>query len=86
MKNKILQLLKEKNDFVSGQALCERFNVSRTAVSQEAEKDVSGMSVLFCGSCRSSLIISGTTSCVSEMPEKMPAGISQAFLRSCFTW
>lgn len=32
MKNKILQLLKEKNDFVSGQALCERFNVSRTAV------------------------------------------------------
>lgn len=32
MKNKILQLLKEKNDFVSGQALCEKFNVSRTAV------------------------------------------------------
>ncbi|MGN0477498.1 MAG: biotin--[acetyl-CoA-carboxylase] ligase [Ruminococcus sp.] len=32
MKNEILQLLKEKNTFVSGQALCEKFNVSRTAV------------------------------------------------------
>ena len=32
MKNEILQLLKESNAFVSGQYLCEKFDVSRTAV------------------------------------------------------
>ena len=32
MKEQILQLLKTKKDFISGQELCERFNVSRTAV------------------------------------------------------
>lgn len=32
MKNKILELLKNTDDYVSGQELCERFGVSRTAV------------------------------------------------------
>ena len=32
MKNEILQLLKESEAFVSGQYLCEKFDVSRTAV------------------------------------------------------
>lgn len=32
MKEKILELLKNKKDFISGQELCERFDVSRTAV------------------------------------------------------
>ena len=32
MKNKILTLLKESTDYVSGQEICEKFNVSRTAV------------------------------------------------------
>lgn len=32
MKDKILELLKKEKTFVSGQALCEKFNVSRTAV------------------------------------------------------
>ena len=32
MKAEILQLLRERGDFVSGQELCERFQVSRTAV------------------------------------------------------
>lgn len=32
MKEEILQIFKEKNDFVSGQELCEHFNVSRTAI------------------------------------------------------
>ena len=32
MKEKILQILIEKKDFVSGQDLCDSFNVSRTAV------------------------------------------------------
>lgn len=32
MKAEILTLLREQNDFVSGQELCERFGVSRTAV------------------------------------------------------
>lgn len=32
MKGEILKLLKEKEDYVSGQELCERFGVSRTAV------------------------------------------------------
>lgn len=32
MKNKILSLLKSENDFISGQTLCEKFGVSRTAV------------------------------------------------------
>lgn len=32
MKSKILALLRERGDYVSGQELCERFQVSRTAV------------------------------------------------------
>ncbi len=32
MKSKILALLREREDYVSGQELCERFGVSRTAV------------------------------------------------------
>ncbi len=32
MKSEILRLLKESDDYVSGQQLCERFQVSRTAV------------------------------------------------------
>lgn len=32
MKKEILKIFREKNDFVSGQELCERFSVSRTAV------------------------------------------------------
>lgn len=32
MKSKILALLRERGDYVSGQELCERFHVSRTAV------------------------------------------------------
>ena len=32
MKSKILTLLRERGDYVSGQELCERFGVSRTAV------------------------------------------------------
>ena len=32
MKSEILTLLRERGDYVSGQELCERFNVSRTAV------------------------------------------------------
>lgn len=32
MKTKILYRLKEKNDFISGQELCDEFNVSRTAI------------------------------------------------------
>ena len=32
MKAKILQALRESEDYVSGQQLCERFGVSRTAV------------------------------------------------------
>ena len=32
MKSEILALLRERGDHVSGQELCERFNVSRTAV------------------------------------------------------
>lgn len=32
MKSKILTLLRERGDYVSGQELCERFDVSRTAV------------------------------------------------------
>lgn len=32
MKSEILSMLREKNDFVSGQEMCEHFNVSRTAV------------------------------------------------------
>ena len=32
MKSKILSLLRERGDYVSGQELCERFGVSRTAV------------------------------------------------------
>ena len=32
MKTEILSLLREANDYVSGQELCERFGVSRTAV------------------------------------------------------
>lgn len=32
MKSKILTLLREREDYVSGQELCERFGVSRTAV------------------------------------------------------
>ena len=32
MKSEILALLRERGDYVSGQELCERFNVSRTAV------------------------------------------------------
>ena len=32
MENEILALLRERGDYVSGQELCERFNVSRTAV------------------------------------------------------
>lgn len=32
MKSKILALLRERGDYVSGQELCERFGVSRTAV------------------------------------------------------
>ena len=32
MKNRVLKLLRQENDYVSGQELCEKFNVSRTAV------------------------------------------------------
>ena len=32
MKSEILRLLKKSDDYVSGQQLCERFQVSRTAV------------------------------------------------------
>ena len=32
MKEKILAILKERNDFISGQELCDSFNVSRTAI------------------------------------------------------
>ena len=32
MKAKILALLREREDYVSGQELCQRFGVSRTAV------------------------------------------------------
>ena len=32
MKAKILALLRQREDYVSGQELCERFGVSRTAV------------------------------------------------------
>lgn len=32
MKSKILAVLRERGDYVSGQELCERFGVSRTAV------------------------------------------------------
>ena len=32
MKAKILKILKDRNDFISGQELCETFNVSRTAI------------------------------------------------------
>ena len=32
MKQEILRLLKEEKGYVSGQALCDRFQVSRTAV------------------------------------------------------
>ena len=32
MKGEILKLLKEADGFISGQELCERFGVSRTAV------------------------------------------------------
>ena len=32
MKDKILHILRRENGFVSGQALCERLGVSRTAV------------------------------------------------------
>ncbi|MCR4717717.1 MAG: biotin--[acetyl-CoA-carboxylase] ligase, partial [Lachnospiraceae bacterium] len=32
MKDKILRLLRESNDYVSGQSLCEQFGVSRTAI------------------------------------------------------
>ena len=32
MKAKILELLREKETYVSGQELCEQFGVSRTAV------------------------------------------------------
>ncbi len=32
MKNEILELLKNSGDYISGQSLCQRFNVSRTAV------------------------------------------------------
>ncbi|MDE6168173.1 MAG: HTH domain-containing protein, partial [Acetatifactor sp.] len=32
MKAEILALLRERGDYVSGQELCERFGVSRTAV------------------------------------------------------
>ena len=32
MKAKILALLRERGDYVSGQELCEHFGVSRTAV------------------------------------------------------
>ena len=32
MKAKILALLRERGDYVSGQELCEQFGVSRTAV------------------------------------------------------
>ena len=32
MKSEILHLLKENEDYLSGQQLCDRFKVSRTAV------------------------------------------------------
>ena len=32
MKDEILQMLKSRKDFISGQELCEHFQVSRTAV------------------------------------------------------
>ena len=32
MKDKILQVLREADDFISGQEICNRFSVSRTAV------------------------------------------------------
>ncbi len=32
MKEKILALLRQSNDYISGQNLCEQLNVSRTAV------------------------------------------------------
>lgn len=32
MKDKILEILRESNDFVSGQELCRKLGVSRTAV------------------------------------------------------
>ena len=32
MKEKILRLLRENNDYISGQAICESLGVSRTAV------------------------------------------------------
>lgn len=38
MKNKILELLRNSEEFVSGQELCERFNVSRTAVWKAVEQ------------------------------------------------
>ncbi len=38
MKNQILNLLKSQQDFISGQVLCEKFNVSRTAVWKAIKK------------------------------------------------
>ncbi len=32
MKKKILELLKNSDDFISGQTICEKLGVSRTAV------------------------------------------------------
>ena len=32
MKSEILRLLKESDDYISGQQMCDRFHVSRTAV------------------------------------------------------
>ncbi|MCQ2525726.1 MAG: biotin--[acetyl-CoA-carboxylase] ligase [Lachnospiraceae bacterium] len=38
MKNQILKLLRDSTEYVSGQELCERFNVSRTAVWKAVEQ------------------------------------------------
>ena len=38
MKSEILRLLKESNDYISGQQLCDRFHVSRTAVWKAIEQ------------------------------------------------
>ena len=38
MKSEILRLLKESDDYISGQQMCDRFHVSRTAVWKAIEQ------------------------------------------------